>query len=255
MRKNPSAAPTLFAGCVALCVSCATTTPAPNPAADPAATPAAPPADANAPHAPTLSWLAPGDRPEDIATRRGVQVKYFDLNHDGHPDVYRFYTLEADPANAGGTLEHTVRKELDVNQDGHVDVVRTYNANNQLVEELDDLDFDGRVDQTSFFTDGNLARKELDLDFDGKPDVIKYYATGHLIRIESDRNHHGKMDTWEYYENDALDRVGMDNDGDGQVDSWQRPAKAAAPGVPSTPDTAPSKAPAKTGTSQSLPTP
>ena len=245
MPKNPSATLPILASCAALYAGCATTTATPAPANE-AASSQALPGDANAPSASALSWLGPGDRPEDIATRRGVQVKYFDLNHDGRPDVYRFYTLEADPQNAGGTLEHTVRKELDINQDGRVDVVRTYNAANQIVEELDDLDFDGKADETSFFSEGNLLRKELDLDFDGKPDVLKYYSTGHLIRIESDRNHHGKIDTWEYYENDALDRVGMDTDGDGQVDNWQRPPKGSPAAAGSTP-AAGAAAPAKAG--------
>ena len=37
------------------------------------------------------------------------------------------------------------------------------------------MDFDGRVDVTTFYENNKPIKKELETQFDGKPDVIKHY--------------------------------------------------------------------------------
>jgi hypothetical protein len=143
-------------------------------------------------------------------------VREFDLNHDGHTDVWKYYQKGAD-----GQL-HLVRKEVDVNWDGKVDVWKYYDEKEQLSKEALDLDFDGHIDQVTFFKDGQVEHKERDLDYNGKPDLWIYYEKGQIARKERDTKGSGKVDYWEYWKNGQPERIGEDLDGDGSVDRWTK---------------------------------
>ncbi|MEK7705592.1 MAG: hypothetical protein AAB426_11585, partial [Myxococcota bacterium] len=158
--------------------------------------------------APTVEDGPQEDR-EAYAAQHALELRQYDLNRDGRPDVFKFVR-----AAAAGAAERLERKEVDINHDGKIDVVRTYGEDGKLVQESTDLDFDGRFDQQAYFEGSALVRKEIDLNYDGRPDVTKYYQQETLARVESDRNGDGRTDAWEYYENGELDRLGVDTDGD-----------------------------------------
>ena len=189
-----------------------------------------------------FAWMVPGVDPIDRARQADLQVKTYDMNRDGKSDIFTFFRRSPDAQSSGKLVEVILRKEVDLNQDGRIDVVHVYDASGHLIEELDDLDFDGKADEISYFKEGTLQRKELYFKFDGKPDLTKYYAAGHLVRTEADRNHSGHIDTWEYYENDALQRVGTDTNGDGKVDQWERRDDTSSPAPSSAPASSPNAA-------------
>lgn len=163
-------------------------------------------------------------KPLSDGSTGSANTKRFDINKDGTPDIFEYGRQEADEE---GHMQWLVeRRELDVNRDGKVDVWRFYLATpakqGAINEEHFDLDFDGRVDMKSYFTEGQLARQELDQNFDGAPDTIRFYERGKLARKEIDRRFVGKADYFEFFENGTLDRIGIDRDGDGQPDTWQQ---------------------------------
>jgi len=143
-------------------------------------------------------------------------VKTFDLNHDGKPDVKKYFHKGADGQ------DHLVRKEVDINWDGKVDVWKYYDDKGQLQKVAMDLDFDGHIDQVAYYEAGDMARKEKDLDYNGKPDLWIYYAKGQIERKERDTKGAGKVDYWEYWKNGQPERIGEDLDGDGSVDRWTK---------------------------------
>jgi antitoxin component YwqK of YwqJK toxin-antitoxin module len=148
------------------------------------------------------------------------KVTEFDLNHDKKPDVWS-YTVPAKTED-GKDFDRLVRKELDINWDGKVDISRFYTDKEQIEKEALDLDFDGKVDQVNFYEKGVIVRKERDLDYNGKPDLFIFYEKGKIVRKERDQNGDGKIDYWEYWEADQVDRIGEDLDGDGNVDKWTK---------------------------------
>jgi hypothetical protein len=141
----------------------------------------------------------------------GEKVEQKDTNGDDQPDVW-VYSVE----------ERRVRKELDINWDGRVDITTYFDARGEREREAMDLDFDGKVDSVFFYEKGVNVRRERDLNGDGRPDVWTYYEKGTLARKERDSNGDGRVDYWEYWENDQIDRIGEDQDGDGTVDKWSR---------------------------------
>src|SRR5262249_12287677 len=64
----------------------------------------------------------PGADKEAWAKSQGLELKKFDLNRDGEPDIFKYYRMVDDPKNAGNKLEQMVRKEIDINHDGKIDV-------------------------------------------------------------------------------------------------------------------------------------
>jgi hypothetical protein len=63
-------------------------------------------------------------------------------------------------------------REFDVNGDGRPDIVR-YFKGGKLVREDIDLNFDGMPDVRNFYEGGKLIRRELDLDGDGRMDKVE----------------------------------------------------------------------------------
>ena len=74
-------------------------------------------------------------------------VQAYDLHRTGKPDVW-VYSVTAQDAS-GRPVERRVRKEVDLNGDGRVDIVYFFDADEQVTKETLDLDFDGKVDDTS----------------------------------------------------------------------------------------------------------
>src|SRR6185312_13202359 len=71
---------------------------------------------------------------------------------------------------------------VDVNGDGLADLRHAYNGRAENCTEID-LNFDGHVDLTRLFgKDGTVAYEQFDLDFDGKLDQQSFYIGGKLAR-------------------------------------------------------------------------
>ena len=81
---------------------------------------------------------------------RSSAVQVDDSNHDGRPDVWRFY----DPHGALTAIEI-------------------------------DSNFDGRSDRNEYYQEGAVARIELDRDFDGRVDVVQEFDTSSHDRVRS----------------------------------------------------------------------
>jgi hypothetical protein len=128
----------------------------------------------------------------DAAECKGNQVTATDVNDDGR-----------------------------VNFDGKVDVERFYEADGEHVaQERHDFDFDGRLDQLSFYEDGQLVRKELDTNFDNTIDTWLWCGNGWVTRAERDRERDGRVDVWEVYAQGLITEAQYDDDNDGRVEKW-----------------------------------
>lgn len=161
-------------------------------------------------------------------TRRADEkVTRFDLNRDGKPDDFRYtITVKTDD---GKEVQRVVRKELDINFDGRIDITTFYDDDGQVEKDAYDMDLDGKVELVLFFEKGVCVRKERDLNFDGKTDQWVFLEKNKVVRKEADNNGDGKVDYWEYWENDQYDRAGEDLDGDGTVDRWRKNPESGAP--------------------------
>ncbi len=176
-----------------------------------------------------------------LAKTNGWEIRQFDLNRDERADVYKFFTRGPDPKREGEETDLLMRKEVDLNHDGRVDVIQLFDVAQNLVEEHTDLDFDGRKDEITHYSEGVILRREIDLNYDGRTDITKKYTAGTLTVIESDRSGDGRTDTWEYFENGLIDRIGTDINGDGTVDEWEQKAKAADAETPAEGEQAPAE--------------
>jgi len=140
----------------------------------------------------------------------GSQVIATDVNEDGRVDI-----------------EHVERNgrrfctKADMNFDGKVDVERFYEGDGvQVATERHDFDFDGRLDQLSFFQAGQLVRKELDTNFDNTIDTWLWCEGGWVVRAERDRQRDGNVDVWEVYEQGFMTEAKYDDDNNGRVEKW-----------------------------------
>ena len=148
-----------------------------------------------------------------------------DIDNDGKPEVFKYYSRIDDPERPGEKKTQLTRQDVDLNWDGKIDIWRYFDASGKVEREEWDTDYDGKVDDTRFFENGVITRAERDRNNDGRADMVRYYKSGALERKESDTNGDGQIDRWEYFTGRILDRVGVDKDHDGSVDTW---AKAAA---------------------------
>lgn len=128
----------------------------------------------------------PGKRDTKIRTESCSKSAGFDTNRDGKPDLF------------------------EVNQGGRVTCRAV------------DLDFDGVIDQTTFFdASGVVRRRELDLNTNGVPDMVEHYKGGKIVLREIDGAAMGRFDTW-----DSFDAAGVrttrerDVNGDGRIDQY-----------------------------------
>ena len=184
--------------------------------------------------------------------KSGKKTVELDLNRDGRADVWKFFAAQMD---SGTRIDVLTCKEVDLNFDNHLDMWVYYDNTGDVALEEFDLDFDGRVDLSTYRAQGRLSRQELDTNFDGKPDIWKFFENEKLARIERSSNHDGRIDVWEYYEGGKLDRIGYDTTGSGKVDRWDRAAEeegvppsqqqSKTPAVPMPPSQGPSTDPSK----------
>ena len=144
----------------------------------------------------------------------GFRKVTLDINSDNKPDVFNYYR-----AGEGDEEKLLVRKEIDLNFDGAVDVSQIWKEGEMTQEQID-ADFDGRNDWIDFYDQGERIRAEWDTSFDGRPDLIRYYESGKIARVEMDTTGDRQIDYWEYYEGGIMQRSGWDLNADGKVDKW-----------------------------------
>ncbi|MCA9530445.1 MAG: hypothetical protein KC543_09940 [Myxococcales bacterium] len=167
--------------------------------------------------------LISGLCPAVDATHRATEE---DTSGDGVPDVRRVFLIVGTGDTATQTL---VCREVDLNGDGRPDVVRHYDDEGRVRMEEADRNFDGKMDDFSYFAKGRVVREELDTNHDGRIDTKYYFDNGERTRAELDTLGRSTADdwrpnVWEYYAGGRLLRVGTDLDGDGKVDRWDRDA-------------------------------
>ena len=152
------------------------------------------------------------------------EVSEYDTSGDEYPDVRKVFLVMGTGRLARLIL---ICREADLNGDGTKDIVRYYNDEGRPAREEADRNFDGKMDEVTFFERGRIARMEQDTDSDGDIDTKVFYENGRPLRGERDMAGRStpsnwRPDVWEYYEQGRVVRSGMDLDGDGRVDRWDR---------------------------------
>ncbi len=152
------------------------------------------------------------------------EVSEYDTSGDDLPDVRKVFLRIGEGALARLVL---VCRESDLNADGRKDIVRYYNDEGSPLREEADRNFDGKMDEITFFQNGQIVRQEFDTQGDGKVDAKIFFDAGKPLRAERDLKARStaerwQPDRWEYYEDGRVVRMGTDLDGDGKVDRWDR---------------------------------
>jgi hypothetical protein len=138
----------------------------------------------------------------------GVHLKYIelDLNNDGRPDRWEYYTGGANGRSGAGAVF-----------DKNTVLERAEEANGS----------DKTITRREFYDHGVLSRVEEDTDFDGRLDKWEQYEDGALVRIDLDLTGTGKPNRRMIYKNGALDHMESDAKGDG---NFVRMPAVPAPG-------------------------
>jgi hypothetical protein len=102
-------------------------------------------------------------------------VRTEDQNHDGRPDIWRFYDRH-------GQL---TRVEFDTNFDGRSDR-RDYYRDGTLTRSESDRNFDNRIDLIEEFdvSGRQHVRSIVDADFDGAADLLVLFQDGRPVHTE-----------------------------------------------------------------------
>jgi hypothetical protein len=140
----------------------------------------------------------------------GPNERMVDVNGDGRANIRHV---------SDGPRE--LCAEIDLNFDGRVDITRMFGEDGKIAREQHDFDFDGRLDQMSFYEGGVLVRKQLDTNFDSMSDTWVWCTGPMIARLERDRHHSGRVDTWEQYQSGLLSAVHYDHNNDGRPDRWE----------------------------------
>lgn len=154
----------------------------------------------------------------------GYEVSEYDTSGDNTPDVRKLFRTMGQGSLARLVL---VCREADLNGDHRKDIVRMYTDEGRPMREEADRDFDGRIDEITLFTNGQISLQELDTKGDGVIDTRIFYEAGQPVRAERDMTNRStkaewRPDRWEYYADGRTVRIGTDIDGDGKVDRWDR---------------------------------
>lgn len=152
------------------------------------------------------------------------EVSEYDTSGDEYPDVRKVFLSVGEGALARLVL---ICREADLNGDGTKDIVRYYNDEGRPVREESDRNFDGRMDEITFFEAGRIVRQEQDTSGNGRVDTKIFFENGEALRTERDIAGRSTADNWvpdrwEYFEGGRMIRMGTDVDGDGRVDRWDR---------------------------------
>ncbi len=118
---------------------------------------------------------------------------------------------------------------IDANGDGRPDIVKVKEGSREICRTAD-LNFDGKVDRTTFFdAQQKIRRIESDFDRDGHVDELSLFEGGVIKEKQRATTMDGKLDTWEFYEKGKLARTERDENGDGFIDQWWEYPKRGCP--------------------------
>jgi hypothetical protein len=155
------------------------------------------------------------DLASDLAGDKPTQS--FDLNGDGKPDVWKVWVLPS-AAQGGEQRKVLAEKRTDMNFDGRVDQTTYFTKTGDMAREELDFDFDGVVDAVDSYENGKLVLREMSFLLDGRPKLRKVFENGEMVRKERDEDGDGRIETWEVYEGGRISSVIHDRDGDGRPD-------------------------------------
>jgi hypothetical protein len=111
-------------------------------------------------------------------------------------------------------------EQVDANGDGKPEMIRVLSGKGELCRTMD-LNFDGRIDRTTFFDESGKERRiESDFDRDGVVDEIAVFEKGVVVEKHRMTTMDGKLDTWEFFKDGKLARTERDENGDGIIDQW-----------------------------------
>ena len=148
---------------------------------------------------------------ESVREQCNGEGRTVDVNNDGTPDIRHVQQAGVDRC-----------VQFDMNFDGIIDITRFFGPDgSSIVREEHDFDFDGRLDQISFFENGQIARNELDTNFDNRIDTWLWCNNNLLERSERDRRHNGRADTWEVFQAGVIAEARYDENNDGNPDRWE----------------------------------
>lgn len=120
-------------------------------------------------------------------------------------------------------------EKIDANGDGRPDIVKVKAGSSEVCRTAD-LNFDGKIDRTTFFDKaGKVRRIESDFDRDGRVDELSFFSSGKLTEKHRATTLNGKLDTWEFFKDDQVTRTERDENGDGFLDQWWEYPKRGCP--------------------------
>ncbi len=89
----------------------------------------------------------------------------------------------------------TSKLEFDRNKDGKIDHIMILDEKGKKLYEELDYNFDDRMDDLCFYTNGVLQSEWIDTNFDGKIDLWVYLKNGiYVDRYEKDTDYDGVVD-------------------------------------------------------------
>lgn len=120
-------------------------------------------------------------------------------------------------------------ESIDANGDGRPEIVKVKEGSREVCRTAD-LNFDGRIDRTTFYDAQHKVRRiESDFDRDGLVDELSIFEGGVISEKHRATTMDGKLDTWEFYEKGKLARTERDENGDGFIDQWWEYPKRGCP--------------------------
>jgi hypothetical protein len=161
----------------------------------------------------------PGQDGRRCPSNEAYLEESLDTSGDNVADVRKVFRVEGEGEKAQKII---VCRELDLDHDGRKDLFRFYNEDGRPLREMTDSDFDGRVDQISYFENGRVIKQEADRNNDGRADETRFFVANKLIRVDRDDDYDGEIDVWEHWDSGRLLRIGYDTNRDKVADFWHR---------------------------------
>jgi hypothetical protein len=161
----------------------------------------------------------PGEDGRRCPSNKAYLEESLDTSGDNVADVRKVYRVEGEGEKAQKII---VCRELDLNHDGRKDLFRFYSEEGRPMREMTDADFDGQIDQISYFENGRVVKQEADRNQDGRADETRFYVANKLVRVDRDDDYDGEVDVWEHWDQGRLLRIGYDSNRDKVADFWHR---------------------------------
>lgn len=161
----------------------------------------------------------PGEDGRRCPSNKAYLEESLDTSGDNVADVRKVYRVEGEGEKAQKII---VCRELDLNHDGRKDLFRFYTEAGRPMREMTDADFDGQIDQISYFENGRVVKQEADRNQDGRADETRFFVANKLVRVDRDDDNDGEIDVWEHWDNGRLLRIGYDSNRDKVADFWHR---------------------------------